>query len=148
MNLVNLAMQRLERTAIVPGRTQPPGQAREQTERAPHPGEVLLDQIWREVGRQGVRVDHVPKWGTRLPKRHSAGGYLGCKMSLTAAVGLCQSCRWMRRVAPRRGGTFFRCTRADTDARFVRYPPLPVLECVGYEAGPDRSGAPEERLRE
>lgn len=33
----------------------------------------------------------------------------------------------------RRGSVFFRCARADTDARFVRYPPLPVLACPGYE---------------
>jgi hypothetical protein len=69
-------------------------------------------------------------------------------MSASTVVGLCQSCRWMRRVAPRRGGTFFRCTRAETDSRFVRYPALPVLECVGYEAGPGSSLAPERRLQD
>lgn len=35
----------------------------------------------------------------------------------------------------RRGSTFFRCGRADTDARYPRYPALPVLECPGYEPG-------------
>ncbi|HET7295631.1 MAG TPA: hypothetical protein VFI66_00720 [Gemmatimonadales bacterium] len=53
------------------------------------------------------------------------------------AVGLCASCRWTRRVANRRGSTFFRCGRADTDARFPRYPPLPVSACAGYEAQSD-----------
>jgi uncharacterized protein YciI len=48
-------------------------------------------------------------------------------------VGLCFTCRWKRPTTNRRGSTFFRCTRADTDARFVRYPPLPVHACVGYE---------------
>jgi hypothetical protein len=38
-------------------------------------------------------------------------------------------------VTNRRGSTFFRCGRADTDARFVRYPALPMRECVGYEPG-------------
>ena len=33
----------------------------------------------------------------------------------------------------RRGSTFFRCARAETDARFVRYPPLPLHSCAGYE---------------
>lgn len=33
----------------------------------------------------------------------------------------------------RRDSVFFRCGRADSDPRFVRYPPLPVLTCAGYE---------------
>jgi hypothetical protein len=48
-------------------------------------------------------------------------------------VGLCASCRWVRVVTSRRGSTFYRCARAETDPRFVRYPPLPVLTCPGYE---------------
>lgn len=39
----------------------------------------------------------------------------------------------MRATTTRRGSTFYRCLRADTDDRFQRYPPLPVLECPGYE---------------
>src|SRR5207249_10311173 len=49
------------------------------------------------------------------------------------AVGLCFTCRWMRPAGNQRGSIFFRCTRADTDGRFVRYPALPVLTCSGYE---------------
>lgn len=49
------------------------------------------------------------------------------------AVGLCAHCRWVRIVTNRRGSVFYRCLRADTDPRFVRYPPLPVLRCPGYE---------------
>ena len=48
-------------------------------------------------------------------------------------VGLCLTCRWKREVQNRRGSTFYRCLKADTDPRFVRYPPLPVLACDGYE---------------
>ncbi|HEY6060719.1 MAG TPA: hypothetical protein VIV10_09040 [Gemmatimonadales bacterium] len=33
----------------------------------------------------------------------------------------------------RRGSTFYRCALAETDPRFVRYPPLPVVNCPGYE---------------
>ena len=36
-------------------------------------------------------------------------------------------------VGNARGSVFFRCARAESDARFVRYPPLPVLACPGYE---------------
>jgi len=54
-------------------------------------------------------------------------------VSDAARVGLCIDCRWMRDTTNRRGWTFFRCLRADTDARYKRYPPLPVLECPGHE---------------
>jgi uncharacterized protein YciI len=52
---------------------------------------------------------------------------------LAEAVGLCFICRWKRTTTSRRGSTFFRCARAAADARFVRYPSLPVRSCVGYE---------------
>ena len=52
---------------------------------------------------------------------------------MTDAVGLCFTCRWMRSTANRRGSVFFRCARAEDDARFVRYPHLPVRTCPGYE---------------
>jgi uncharacterized protein YciI len=49
------------------------------------------------------------------------------------AVGLCLTCRWMRVVSTRRSTTYFRCGRAESDARFPRYPSLPVRSCAGYE---------------
>ena len=49
------------------------------------------------------------------------------------AVGLCLTCRWTRPSTTRRGSTFYRCGRAEDDARFPRYPPLPVRSCPGYE---------------
>ncbi|MGH7531517.1 MAG: hypothetical protein ACREMN_14145 [Gemmatimonadales bacterium] len=48
-------------------------------------------------------------------------------------IGLCATCRWMRRVRNRRGSVFSRCGRADHDTSFPKYPPLPVLSCRGYE---------------
>ncbi len=65
-------------------------------------------------------------------------------MTNPAAVGLCLTCRWMRVVTNRQGSTFFRCTRAEIDARFVRYPPLPVVHCAGYETRSSESGAEAE----
>ena len=53
-----------------------------------------------------------------------------------STVGLCETCRWVRLVTNRRGSVFYRCLRADADPadpRFVRYPPLPVLQCPGYD---------------
>ena len=54
------------------------------------------------------------------------------------AVGLCGRCRHRRLVRNRRGSTFHMCERSSTDARYPKYPPLPVLRCEGYEeADPD-----------
>jgi uncharacterized protein YciI len=53
--------------------------------------------------------------------------------SLAPVVGLCLTCRWKRVVENRRGSVFLRCARSDVDARFARYPVLPVRSCPGYE---------------
>ncbi|HEY6110055.1 MAG TPA: hypothetical protein VIV56_14245 [Gemmatimonadales bacterium] len=60
-------------------------------------------------------------------------------------VGLCRTCRWMLAVTNRRGSTFYRCARAETDPRFVRYPPLPVVSCPGYEKVTERGTGSGER---
>ena len=54
--------------------------------------------------------------------------------------GLCASCRHLVVITSDRGSTFVQCGLAKSDPRFVRYPPLPVLVCVGYDAcvGPDK----------
>ena len=57
---------------------------------------------------------------------------------LERTVGLCARCRHARRQSTRRGSTFWRCELAETDARFVRYPPLPVRACPGFEERPAR----------
>jgi hypothetical protein len=31
-----------------------------------------------------------------------------------------------------RGGVFYRCKLSETDKRFPKYPPLPVLQCDGW----------------
>ncbi|HEY0972606.1 MAG TPA: hypothetical protein VGE02_16680 [Gemmatimonadales bacterium] len=48
-------------------------------------------------------------------------------------VGLCATCRHVRLAGNRRGSTFYRCARSESDPRFPKYPPLPVLRCIGYE---------------
>ena len=50
-------------------------------------------------------------------------------------IGLCARCRHARVQTTARGSTFWRCTRAETDPRFMRYPVLPVRVCPGFEAG-------------
>jgi hypothetical protein len=47
-------------------------------------------------------------------------------------VGLCRTCAHARIVASARGSTFYLCRLSETDARFPKYPPLPITKCPGY----------------
>jgi hypothetical protein len=47
--------------------------------------------------------------------------------------GLCASCRHARIITSARGSQFVLCEKSKTDARFARYPALPIVECLGYE---------------
>ncbi len=51
-------------------------------------------------------------------------------------VGLCTGCRLAVVQTNAKGSAFWRCRRADRDERFLRYPPLPVRRCSGFEPGP------------
>ena len=51
----------------------------------------------------------------------------------TPQQGLCAVCLHARRIASDRGSVFVMCARSRTDARFPRYPPLPVLSCAGFD---------------
>lgn len=59
-------------------------------------------------------------------------------------VGLCFDCRHAQRV-PSRQAVYWLCRLAATDARFVKYPRLPVTTCAGYapEGGSDPAARPE-----
>src|SRR5271170_5563282 len=59
---------------------------------------------------------------------------------LGAQPGLCRNCRHARLNETRRGTAYLRCGRSAWDERLVRYPGLPVLDCVGFEAR-DQPGA-------
>jgi hypothetical protein len=50
-------------------------------------------------------------------------------------AGLCGSCKRHRVVGNRTGSRFYLCDRSRTDPRYPKYPPLPRLECEGYEPG-------------
>lgn len=47
--------------------------------------------------------------------------------------GLCQNCRHARRIESDRGSIFLQCELSFEDARFPKYPRLPVLICSGYK---------------
>lgn len=53
-------------------------------------------------------------------------------------VGLCAGCRFAESQRSPRGSVFWRCQRAETDARYRRYPELPVEHCPGFEPAAER----------
>jgi len=55
------------------------------------------------------------------------------KETLRDRLGLCADCRFKRLIESDRGSTFYLCEKSMTDARFPKYPRLPVLQCAGYE---------------
>ena len=59
-------------------------------------------------------------------------------------VGLCFGCRHAR-VVETRTSRFWLCGLHATDARFPKYPRLPVLECDGYAPQPDDRESPAKR---
>ncbi|PYV59289.1 MAG: hypothetical protein DMG98_06080 [Acidobacteria bacterium] len=52
----------------------------------------------------------------------------------TKCVGLCADCQHMRLIQSDRGSKFYMCLKSLTDARFSKYPRLPVTQCTGYES--------------
>ena len=52
---------------------------------------------------------------------------------MIAGAGLCESCEWAHTVRSGRGAVFLLCGRFADDARFPKYPRLPVVSCIGYE---------------
>jgi hypothetical protein len=55
------------------------------------------------------------------------------------SVGLCSNCRFAKRIESGKGSRFFLCRRSESDPGYPRYPRLPILSCVGYEAVEDAS---------
>jgi hypothetical protein len=55
------------------------------------------------------------------------------KLASQTSPGLCHECIHARWIESDRGSLFILCQLALTDARFKKYPRLPVLSCDGYE---------------
>jgi hypothetical protein len=62
----------------------------------------------------------------------------------TARAGLCATCRHAAVIVSDRGSRFYRCERSKTDPRFPRYPPLPVVSCIGYDEGACTRSSPRD----
>lgn len=52
-------------------------------------------------------------------------------------AGLCASCVHVRVIESARGSTFFMCEKSREDARYVKYPRLPVVMCPGFQPTAD-----------
>jgi hypothetical protein len=48
-------------------------------------------------------------------------------------AGLCTNCRFARVILSDRGAVFYQCGKSFEDARFAKYPRLPVRACAGYD---------------
>lgn len=64
---------------------------------------------------------------------HEDGAQVWPPTATHRRAGLCSSCAHGQVVTSSRGSVFLLCQRASADARFPRYPSLPVLSCLGYE---------------
>jgi hypothetical protein len=53
-------------------------------------------------------------------------------MRMVLDAGLCETCLHMRLVRSAKGSVFRQCQLSFEDARFPKYPRLPVLECSGW----------------
>jgi hypothetical protein len=53
---------------------------------------------------------------------------------MSEAGGLCARCANAREITSARGSSFVLCGLSRTDGRFAKYPRLPVVACVGFEA--------------
>jgi len=60
----------------------------------------------------------------------AAGGHV--PSPIDRRQGLCHACSHARIIRSDRGSSFLLCGLARTDARFLKYPPQPVVECAGF----------------
>jgi len=54
-------------------------------------------------------------------------------LETSSTAGLCATCLHVRRITSDRGSVFYLCKLSAVDARFPKYPRLPVLQCDGYK---------------
>jgi hypothetical protein len=46
---------------------------------------------------------------------------------------LCESCTHVRDVVSGTGSRFLMCQKSQTDRRYSKYPPQPIVRCEGFE---------------
>ena len=60
-------------------------------------------------------------------------------------VSLCAKCQHTKIIKSSKGSVFVLCGLSKTDPRFSKDPPLPVVECSGYEQQPQTDCTPESK---
>jgi hypothetical protein len=58
----------------------------------------------------------------------------GREPARTRPRSLCELCRHVRRIESAKGSGFLLCRRSESEPRFPKYPPQPVVECGGFES--------------
>lgn len=56
-------------------------------------------------------------------------------------AGLCEVCQHCKHTRSARGSIFYMCLLHERDARFAKYPRLPVTMCSGYTKKSEGSSA-------
>jgi hypothetical protein len=67
------------------------------------------------------------------PRALAGGSEAVRKKDTSDQIGLCVQCRHAEVLRNARGSVFYLCQLSRTDARFPKYPRLPVLICEGHE---------------
>jgi hypothetical protein len=60
------------------------------------------------------------------------------RTGLRMIESLCDHCRHMKEIVSSKGSRFLLCQLSQTDRRFHKYPPQPIVRCVGYVKAKDR----------
>src|SRR5438552_11724873 len=81
----------------------------------------------------GTRLWRLRKYCHARTLDSKAQRYSGVVTQDNNHVGLCADCKNMRLIKSDRASVFYFCQLSASDARFPKYPRLPVLECAGYE---------------
>jgi len=58
----------------------------------------------------------------------------GCEAEVRIAAGLCERCVHLKIIRSDKGSEFVQCLRSFEDARYAKYPRLPVVVCRGFLA--------------
>ena len=58
-------------------------------------------------------------------------------------LGLCARCLHARKIRSSKASDFLLCERSTTDARYPKYPRLPVRACPGFTLGAEGRGEGE-----
>jgi hypothetical protein len=54
---------------------------------------------------------------------------------------LCPACTHCKEVVSGKGSRFLLCKKSQSDSRFPKYPPQPVVKCAGYVEKRDGAAA-------